>query len=125
MLARKLLLFLQARSPRAGEAAMTMTELIGTLERIGWRFQVQDGNVSARMPSPPPADAGAVLATLARRRLEAASFLRVRADADRLRELFGLPEIPVFHQTPPPEARLLSFPVRIEDVRPTPVRRRS
>lgn len=104
---------------------MTMTELIGTLERGGWRFQAQDGNVSARMPSPVPADAGAILATLARRRVEAAGFLRARADADRLRELFGLPGIPVFHQTPPPEARLLSFPVRIEAARPKPAFRHS
>jgi hypothetical protein len=120
-----LLFSLQARGERAAEDAMTMTELIGTLERNGWRFHVQDGNVSARMPSPVPADAGSVLATLARRRLEAAGFLRARAEADRLRELFGLPEIPVFRQTPPPEARLLSFPVRIESARPTPVRSRS
>ncbi len=104
---------------------MTMTELIGTLERKGWRFHVQDGNVSARMPSPPPPDAGAVLATLAARRLEAAGFLRARVDADRLRELFRLPEIPVFWQTPPPEGRLLSFPVRIDDARPLPARRSS
>lgn len=104
---------------------MTMTELVGTLERNGWRFQVEGANVSARMPSPPPADAGAVLATLARRRLEAAGFLRARADADRLRELFRLPEIPVFRQTPPPEGRLLSFPVRIEGAREAPIRRLS
>ncbi len=104
---------------------MTMTELIGSLEQNGWRFQVEGGNVSARMPSPLPSDAGSVLATLARRRLEAAGFLRARADADRLRELFGLPEIPVFWQTPPPEARLLSFPVRIDDARPVRAGRRS
>ncbi len=104
---------------------MTMTELIGSLEENGWRFHIEDGNVSARMPSPPPADAGAVLATLARRRLEAAGFLRARADADRLRELFGLPEIPVFWQTPLPEAHVLSFPVHIDEARPAPARRRS
>jgi hypothetical protein len=104
---------------------MTVTELIGTLEDNGWRFQVEDGNVSARMPFPPPPDVGEILGTLARRRLEVASFVRVRSDADRLRSLFGLPEIPVFEKTPPPEARLLSFPVRIEDAGPRRVRRRT
>jgi hypothetical protein len=104
---------------------MTMTELVGTLERNGWRFQVVNGNVSARMPSPPPADTGRVLSELARRRLEVASFLRARVEADRLRTLFGLPELPVFYQTPVPEARLLSFPVQIDDGRPARARRRS
>ena len=104
---------------------MTMTQLIGTLEREGWRFQVHGEHVRARMPSPPPPDADSILGALARRRLEAAGFLRARADADRLREVFGLPEIPVFRQTPVPEARVLSFPVRIEEARPAPARRRS
>jgi hypothetical protein len=104
---------------------MTMTQFIGSLEREGWRFQVEGGNVSARLPSPPPADADSVLETLTRRRSEAASFLRARADADRLREVFRLSEIPVFRQTPVPEARVLSFPVRIEEGRSAPARHRS
>lgn len=104
---------------------MTMTQFIGSLEREGWRFRVEGGNVSARLPTPPPRNTDSVLDTLTRRRQEAAGFLRARADADRLRELFGLTEIPVFHQTPVPEARVLSFPVRIEEDRSAPARHRS
>ncbi len=103
---------------------MTMTELIGNLERSGWRFQARDGHVAVRVPAPRPGDADAVLLELSRRHAEAAGFLKSRADAERLRELLGLPEIPVFQQTPPPEAKLLTFPARIKSTRPAPVRRR-
>lgn len=104
---------------------MTMTELIGTLEKTGWRFDERDGHVAARAPAPRPADADAILLQLSRRRAEAAGFLRARAEAERLRELLGLPEIPVFHQTPPPEARVLSFPERVAETRRAPIRKRS
>lgn len=103
---------------------MTLTELIGDLERSGWRFQARDGHVSVRVPVPRPGDADAVLLELSRRHGEVVGFLRARSDADRLRELLGLPEIPVFQQTPPPEAKLLTFPAPIKSTRPAPVRRR-
>ncbi len=102
---------------------MTMTQLIGDLERSGWRFQARDGHVAVRMPAPKPSDADTILLELSRRNAEAVSFLKARADAERLRELLGLPEIPVFRQTPVPEAKLLSFPGRIKSTRPAPVRR--
>jgi hypothetical protein len=104
---------------------MTMTELIGTLEGEGWRFQARAGHVSVRVPTPRPAGADEILLELSRRREEAVSFLKSRADADRLRELFGLPEIPVFQLTPPPEAKVLTFPAPIKSTQPAPVRRRS
>jgi hypothetical protein len=104
---------------------MTMTELIGMLESDGWRFQLRDGHVSVRIPSPRPDGADAHFLELSRRREEAIGFLRARADADRLRELFGLPELPVFYQTPLPEGRVLSFPARIKSTQPAPMRRRS
>ncbi len=93
---------------------MTMTQLIGDLERSGWRFETRGDGVWARVPSPRPPGWEEAVAELSRRSAEAASFLRARADADRLRELFSLPEIPVFAGTPIPEARVLTFPVRLE-----------
>ena len=104
---------------------MTMTELIGTLEGTGWRFEARDGHVAVRVPSPRPSDADEILLELSRRRLEAVGFLKARAEAERLRELLGLPEIPVFQQTPPPEAKVLTFPAPIKSTQPAPVRRRS
>ena len=104
---------------------MTMTELIGTLEGEGWRFQAREGHVSVRVPAPRPPEADEVLLELSRRHTEAVSFLRARADADRMRELFGLPEIPVFGLTPPPEGKVLSFPAQIKSTQPAPVRRTS
>jgi hypothetical protein len=104
---------------------MTMTELIGNLEGTGWRFQARDGQVAVRVPLPRPAQADAVLLELSRRRLEAVGFLKARSEAERLRELLGLPEIPVFQQTPPPEAKVLTFPAPIGKTQPAPVRRRS
>ena len=93
---------------------MTMTQLIGDLESGGWRFQESHGRVAVGVPSPRPPDADAILAELSRRNAEAAAFLRARADADRLRELLGLPEIPVFGQTPPLEGKLLPFPPDVQ-----------
>ena len=104
---------------------MTMTELIGTLESEGWRFQAREGHVQVRVPAPRPTRADELLLELSRRRAEAVSFLRARADADRLRELFDLPEIPVFRQTPPPEARVLTFPAPIKSTQAAPARRTS
>ena len=40
-------------------------------------------------------------------------------------ETLGLPEIPVFQLTPPPEANVLTFPAPIKSTRPASVRRRS
>lgn len=104
---------------------MTMTELVGTLERSGWRFEIRGDGIWARVPTPRPPGWEDDVAELSRRSAEAASFLRVRADADRLRELFSLSEIPVFSQTPVPKARVLAFPVHIETPRtPAAARRR-
>ena len=104
---------------------MTMTELIGTLEGHDWRFQARGGQVSVRVPTPRPPETDGILLELSRRRVEAIGFLKARADSDRLRDLFGLPEIPVFQLTPPPEANVLTFPAPIKSTRPASVRRRS
>jgi hypothetical protein len=104
---------------------MTMTELIGTLEGHGWRFQAREGRVGVRVPAPRPPETDGILLELSRRRAEAISFLKARADADRLRDLLGLPEIPVFQLTPPPQASVLTFPAQIKSTRAAPVRRRS
>lgn len=104
---------------------MTMTELVGTLEGQGWRFQAHGGQVSVRVPTPRPPETDGILLELSRRRVEAIGFLKARADSDRLRDLFGLPEIPVFQLTPPPEASVLTFPTPIKIMRPASVRRRS
>jgi len=104
---------------------MTMTELVGTLEGQGWRFQTREGHVSVRVPTPRPPETDRILVELSRRRDEAVGFLKARADSDRLRDLLGLPEIPVFQLTPPPEASVLTFPAPIKSTRAAPVRRRS
>jgi len=104
---------------------MTMTELIGGLEEKGWRFEARQGQVSVRVPTPRPPRADEILLELSRRRLEAVGFLKARSDAERLRELLGLPEIPVFQETPPPEAKVLAFPAPIGRTGPAPLRRRS
>jgi hypothetical protein len=104
---------------------MTMTELIGTLEGEGWRFEAHEGHVQVNVPAPRPARADELLLEFSRRRAEAVGFLKARVDADRLRELFDLPEIPVFRQTPLPEARVLTFPAPIESARRAPARRTS
>ena len=104
---------------------MTMTELVGTLEGQGWRFQERGGHVSVHVPAPRPPEADGILLELSRRRVEAIGFLKARADSDRLRDLLGLAEIPVFQLTPPPEAGVLTFPAQIKSTRAASVRRRS
>lgn len=93
---------------------MTMTELIRSLERAGWRFGLDDdGHVHARPPKPRPTDVAEVLAELKRRKTEAVGFLRARDEAVGTMLTFGLPTLPVF-DAPPPAARVVPFPAASE-----------
>jgi hypothetical protein len=103
---------------------MTMTEMVGTLERQGWRFRVEDGEVHASPPRPRPANADAVLAEIRRRRTEAAGFLHAREEAYGAMRTFQLRSVPVFGDTPLPEARVVAFPIKLTEVEPAPARRR-
>lgn len=57
---------------------MTMTELISRLESQGWRFRLNGGRITARLPKPRPVDAVDLLIELGRRAVEAAGFLQAR-----------------------------------------------
>ena len=59
---------------------MTMTELIGTLESEGWRFQAREGHVQVRVPAPRPARADELLLELSGRRGSAARAVRPARD---------------------------------------------
>ena len=102
---------------------MTMTELIGRLERQGWRFHLEGANFTTRPPQPRPADAADLLLELGRRKVEAAGFLRARQEAYGAMQTFHLLEVPIFAATPLPDSRLFAFPMPSARVEAKPVRK--
>jgi hypothetical protein len=83
---------------------MTLTQMVGELERDGWRFRLEDAHYHARPPRPRPANAEEVIAELRKRKTEVSGFLHARDEAAGAMRTFHIPYLPVFGTTPPPEA---------------------
>lgn len=88
---------------------MTLTQMVGDLERGGWRFRVENDDFHTRPPKPRPANSEEVIAELRSRKPEVVGFLHAREEAVGAMLTFHLPYLPVFASTPPPHGQLVSF----------------
>ena len=66
---------------------MTLTQMIGDLERDGWRFRLEDRHYQARQPKPRPANAEEVITELRKRKTEVSGFLHARGGRRRHADL--------------------------------------